>query len=415
MGEGNRLTSLEVKVKATDTPSPYFYPSRTLEIRVEHSKIVTPIRAATSYEYHAKMKVPTANTLESPLMIDVRRIGAVDLQNLLTKSETYGSMFKGVELNKRLGQYAKLKLTMFQPTTTPYVEKGESKVKKRKKESAMALLKTRATREKFLRFVIKMQMDAQMDLITIPFINLPFTDMCSMVTDIHRNLMKLNQQPLFFVDLKYAAFRPLVELLVDELQSNAVGLLYKPYRDTAPNYDFLRSEYLDRDVAFIATNTNRYDLDFDDVSTMHYLPFFGNDIYAVVRPPSIKPKEAAGGKRTPKTLGLGNIRFFSRSSLKVKPIITSSSPESILNDFDNKDHEVLAPILRNRHEAENDLNKWYALSYLSKVHELSTSLVEFESLRKFIGQSDSKDYVKAKPSLQRVLTQMKTTTLNGLL
>ena len=405
------MTRLEVKVKTTDTPSPYFYPSRTLEIRVENSRLMTPLRAATSYEYHAKMKVPTANTLESPLMIDVRRVGAVDLQNLLTQNGTYGSMFKKVEQNKRQGQYAKLKLTMFQPTTTPYVEKGKSKPKK--KPSAMDLLKTRATREKFLRFVIKMQIDAQMDLITVPFIKLPFGDMRSMVKDIHRHLTKLSLQPLFFVDLKYAAFRPFVELLVDELKSNAVGLLYKPYRYAAVNYDLLRTEYLDRDVAFFAANTNRYDLDFDDVSTMHYLPFFGNDIYAVARPPSIyKSDEATDEKRTDKTPGLQNIRFFNRRSLKVKPVIASNA-ESILNDFVNRDHEVLAPILRNRQEAETDLRKWYSLSYLSKVHELSASLVEFESLRKFIDQSDSKDYVKAKPSLQRVLSQMKTTTLNG--
>jgi hypothetical protein len=198
------------------------------------------------------------------------------------------------------------------------------------------------------------------------------------------------------------------------LESKAVGLLYKPYRSVAVNYDLLSSRYLDHDVAFISANTNRYDVDFDDVSTMHYLPFFGNDIYAVVRPPPHFPEsdDETGGKKIVRTPGLRNIRFFSRNTLKVKPVLTSSA-ESILNDFENKDHEVLAPILRNRKEAEEDVDKWRSLSYLSKVHELSTSLVEFESLRKFIDQSDSKDYVKEKPSLQRVLAQMKPTTLNG--
>lgn len=391
--------------------SPYFYPSRTVEIRANQSRLMTPVCAATSYEYHAKMQVPTANTVESPIMIDVRRIGAVDLVNLLTQNGTYASIFKKVELNKRLGQYAQLKLTMFQPTTTPY-----KKEKEEKKPSAMELLKTRGTREKFLRFIIKMQIDAHLDLIAIPFINLPFSEMHSMVQDIHKNLLRLELQPIFFVDLKYAAFRPLIELLIDKLESTTVGLIYKAYSDAAVNYDLV-SQYHDRDVAFVSANTNRYDVDFEDVSTMHYLPFFGNDIYSVVRPPSIVPhEETAQGKASQKPAppSLGNIRFFSRRDLKVKPV-TTLHVESILNDFDYKDHEVLAPILHNRKEVEGNLDKWRSLSYLSKVHELNTSLAEFESLQGFIDQSDSKEYVKKKPIILKVLAQMRPTTLNGTL
>jgi hypothetical protein len=355
------------------------------------------------------MKVPTATTVESPIMIDVRKIGSVELVNLLTKNQTYDNISKKVQLNTRLGQYAKLRLTMFQPTSTPFKEKDEEE-----KQSAMQLLGNNRAREKFLRFTIKMQADAQLELITIPFIELPFSEMRPMVIDIHRNLLRLGLQPVFFVDLKYEEFQPLIKLLIDELQSKAVGLIYKPYRTAAVNYDLI-SRYHDHDVVFITANTNRYDTDFDDIATMHYLPFYGNDVYAVARPPPFHETYDSvdgGGKKRLVQPRLQSIRFFSKQNLKVKPA-TESNVDSILSDFENRDHEVLGPILQNRAEANGDLDKWSSLNYLSKVHELHTSLVEFGRLQQFIDKSETKQYLKEKPALKPVLTQLKPTTLNG--
>jgi hypothetical protein len=62
---------------------------------------------------------------------------------------------------------------------------------------------------------------------------------------------------------------------------------------------------------------------------------------------------------------------------------------------------------------DSDNQKFIALDSFSRVHELNTSLVEFEKLRKYIKQNSTRDYVKEKRSLQPVLSQiLKKKTLN---
>jgi hypothetical protein len=267
------LTSIEVRVKAVDEFSPFFYPSRTLEVKTSRGSIMTPVRAATFYEYNAKMKTPTAATIQSPILVNVKKLPPEVLHSLLTKNESFGSLLRKIEMANRAGQYASLRFTLLQPTKTS--NPGGDGI-----TSMRILQRSTTAREKFLRLIIKLQQDAGMEIVTVPYIQLPFADMKKMIKDAHRDLMRLGLEPLFFVDVGHPQFEAIIRLLVDELKSNLVGLIQRRYAQYPLHYDFLR-KYYNRNVAFLSVETKRYDEKFDDISTMHYLPFLGNDVYAV--------------------------------------------------------------------------------------------------------------------------------------
>jgi len=404
------LTNIEVKLKSIDKSSPYLYPSRTVEIRTRQGVMMTPLRAATFYEYRSKMKVPTATPIDNPALINIKKLTPTDLRNFLTTNESFGRLLRRIELSNRVGQYAYLRLMMLQPTTTTY--------EKEKPSSMQMLQDSTSLREKFLRFTIKIQQEARLDPITIPFLELPFNELRSMVVDVHRSLTKIDTEPMFFVDFRYESFQPLVQLLVDELQSKLIGLIYRRYSDYPIHYDFL-TRYHDRDVAFFAIQTSRYDTNFDDISTMHYLPFFGNDVYAVKIPPppfddDLEREEAYRINRQ-RISRLQKIRFFDRASLKVKPLESGVlDTQRILADIRYQDYDIIQGMLENRDEVNVDNQKFLALNSFSKIHELNTSLLEFEDLRRYIAEGSAKDYVKEKSSLQPVLTQIeKKRTLNN--
>jgi hypothetical protein len=149
---------------------------------------------------------------------------------------------------------------------------------------------------------------------------------------------------------------------------------------------------------------------------MHYLPFFGNDMYAVRIPPPPFYDEferAEASKDTGEIPKLDKIRFFDRESLKIKPLGSAATDEQILGDLRYEDQEIVESMLRNRSEVNLDNNKFVALNSFSKVHELNTSLLEFEDLRRYIDEDSTKEYVKEKSSLRPVLSQIeKKKTLN---
>jgi len=405
VGERHWLTGIEVKLRALDHSSPYLYPSRKIEIKTGDGTIATPVRAATFYEYHAKQKTPTAATLDSPALVNMKRLGPDELTDLLSKNETYGKLLKAIETSSHNGQYAALRIAVMQPTRTPPTDE---------KPSAMDLLGHLRTREKFLRLIIKLQQEAKLSVITIPFMELPFDEYKPLMLQLSRALKDAGVEPMFLLDLNYAAFEQMLKLLVGEVGTPIIGLLYRPYRAYPLNYDLV-SQYHDRDVAFFMININRYDADFDDISTMHYLPFFGNDLYAVRVPSSFHAKAddepgPGGGTVASRAPGLQQIRFLNRSSLKVKPLSPQLSPDSILADLEYQDQDLVEKMLVNRNDVNVNIRNYLALYFLSKVHELKASLLEFGRLREFITEGSTKDYISEQPSLEPVLRGLEKPT-----
>ena len=384
-----------MKLRSVDEFSPFLYPSRTVELKTPRGSILTPLRAATSYEYKSKMKTPTAAPIDSPVLINIKKLPPRDLQSFITKNESFGELLRKIGMANRAGQYANIRLALLQPTRTTYEKDGIS---------SMSILQgSTSARERFLRFVVKIQQEAGMDIVTVPFIQLPYATLKKTVTDMHRVLTRLGVEPLFFVDLQYNQFESLIHLLVDELESKLVGLIHRRYADQPIHYDYLRS-YYDRNIAFLSVETSRFDENLDDISTMHYLPFLGNDVYAVRVPLPFHNELEIQKPAKQDEPRLEKIRFFDRQTLKVKPAGLFDT-ERVLSDIQYQDQDIIRRMLDNRAEVNGDNSKYQVLNSFSKVHELNTSLLEFGDFRERIRKNETKDYIDEKEALKPLLAQ----------
>lgn len=396
---------VDVKVKAIDYSARYLYPNRTIEIKTKTSRegILTPIRAATSYEYKEKARVPTDIPINNQISVNIEMLSYNRFEKLLTTNHYFGKLMRRMDLNNRLAQYSDFRVTLLQPTITP---KKDPKTKRKIRDSPMEILqKNSSLRERFIRFIIKLQQATGLDIITIPFLNLPFHVFQDMITEIDKSIERIDRQALFFVDIGYEKFESAIELIADELEATMVGLIFKRYRSFPLSYEVL-SRYIDKDIAFFTVQVNRYDSNYDDISTMHYLPFFGNDVYAVKTPapfgPSKKTEEEPTRPPKPPQDRLQYIRLFDKESLRVSPV--SYEPaivEKLANEYRHDD--IVTNILENYREASSDDEKYKVLRAFSKVSELNSSLSEFERFQDYIRQNSTRDYIQEKKTLQRTL------------
>jgi len=351
------------------------------------------------------MRTPTAAPIDSPVLINIKTLPPGDLQNFITKNETFGEFLRKIGVFNRVGQYSNIRLTLLQPTKTTLEKDGITSMK--------ILQRSSTSREKFLRLGIRLQQEAGMDVVTVPFIQLPFSILKKLTTEMHRDLTRgTGGEPLFFVDVNYHDFESVIHLLVDDLECQIVGLIQRRYSDYPLHYDYLR-KYYDHDVAFMSVQTSRFDENFDDISTMHYLPFLGNDIYAVKVPkPFYDEAELEKPSKEPR---LSKIRFFDKQSLKVKPA-GSFDTERVLADIRYQDQDIIRDMLDNREEVNGDNAKFQVLNSFSKVHELNTSQLEFQDLRTQIGKSETQHYIDSKQALKPLLAiarKRAQTTLNS--
>jgi len=392
------------------------YPNRTIEIKTKPSRqtILTPTRAASSYEYREKAKVPTDIPINNQISVDIEKLSYTRFEKLLTTNHYFGKMMRRMDLNNRLAQYSDLRVTLLQPTISP---KKDPKTKRKIRDSPMEILqKDSSLRERFIRFIIRLQQETGLNIITIPFLNLPFHVFQGMITEIDKSLERIDRQALFFVDMGYEKFESAIELIADELEATMIGLIFKRYRRFPLSYEVL-SRYIDKDVAFFTVQVNRYDTNYDDISTMHYLPFFGNDIYAVKTPapfgPSKKDEEEEPTRppKPPKDR-LRYIRLFDKKSLRVRPV--SYEPSIIEKLADEYRHDdIIINILENYREASSDDEKYKVLRAFSKVSELNSSLSEFERFQDYVGQNSTRDYIQEKETLQRTLNYARRYSRQG--
>jgi hypothetical protein len=255
-----------------------------------------------------------------------------------------------------------------------------------------------------------LQQETGLKIITIPFLNLPFHLFQDMIAEIDKSLERIDCQTLFFVDIGYEKFESAIELIADKLEAKMIGLIFRPYRSFPLSYEVL-SRYIDKDVVFFTVQVNRYDTNYDDISTMHYLPFFGNDIYAVKTPDPFglsKKEEEEEPTRPPKPPKdrLQHIRLFDKKSLRVSPV--SYEPniiEELANEYRHDD--IVRNILENYREASYDDEKYKILRAFSKVGELNSSLSEFERFQDYVRQNSTRDYIQEKETLQRTLNHVR--------
>jgi hypothetical protein len=385
----------DVKVKSIDDNSKYLYPNRTIEIKTSKQNIITPIRASTDSEYRQKALIPTDLPIENPVSIAIEELNATQFDKYMNENGYFSKEISRAELKSRLSQYSSLSLFLLKPTKSDTKDKitGEPRY------SPMTLLKQNPMLlERFLRITIRMQQEAGLSQVSIPFIDLPFQEYADLVIKVNRSLERINQQPIFFVDMNYDDFDKALNLIVNDLQSNIVGLYFQSYKRAHKSYEVLR-DYVNKDVAFFAAQVERVGL--NELSTMHYLPFFGNDIYAVEKPRGFSEIDPLTGKPKKIVYNPENVRLFDKESLRLRHIAADPALVERLSDEYKKD-PLIPTVLRNFHEA-NVKEKYEILSAFSKISELNSSSTEFITLQKYIKENSTKEYIDEKPVLKRTL------------
>jgi hypothetical protein len=400
------MKTIDVKIKSLDESTQFLYPSsRSIEIRTKSNSIMTPTRAATDYEYHQKARVPTDIPVDNPVYASVQDLSFSEFDKFMHQNGYYAKLIRKMELKSRLSQYSDLRLFLVKPTKSDRKDDATGETR----YAPMTLLKQNsALLERFIRFIIQMQLEAEVNPITIPFIELPFSAYKKLVVQAARDIESKGKQPVFFIDLGYENFEEIIDLLANQLDLNLIGLYFKSYRYAHLSYEVLR-EYFSRDVAFFATHVNRTDL--NDISTMHYLPFFGNDIYAIKRPIGFQKMVRDDEGRKTKILpeySVNKIQFFDKESLRVQPI--TKTPLLVDNYVNEYSHDFLIQnMLKNYRNADGFKDKYEVLSAFSKVSELRSSSKEFENFQRYVRQNSAIEYINEKAVLKRTLEDVTKT------
>jgi hypothetical protein len=216
--------------------------------------------------------------------------------------------------------------------------------------------------------------------------------------------------------MRYQHFQSLVDLLTTEYQSNLIGIYHTKYRNANFNYDYLSDKYSKKDVAFISTLVDRSSL--YDISTMHCLPFLGNDVYAIKKTLSFATyvkdeyghyvKDARGKKIVaPREHTTKNIELFDRENLCIENINTNPKlVETFLAEY--KNDTFITSILKNHKNIEGIQRDVDALRAFSKVSELRSSQSEFVEFQDYVQQNSSSDYLDNKVVLKRALDNLPT-------
>ena len=175
-------------------------------------------------------------------------------------------------------------------------------------------------------------------------------------------------------------------------KTNIINLIYRKKRDVPLHYIALK-EYARKDIMFLMSDVDRSDPSNSELSTMHYLPFLGNDLYAILQPAPaiIKPED----RNKPKNIE--NLKVLNTKDLTVNPLLKKTvTAETIISEIDSKEERQLKTILENLVEARTDNQKYKVVNALTRVHELKSSTKEFSKLHEHVTERSSKDYIKSK-------------------
>jgi hypothetical protein len=356
-------------------------PSRMVSIKTDKGIVISPTRCATSYEFNKKAELPTEIPVDNKVSIYVKKFTGKEISDLLTANFEYGKQLEAIERVDRNTEYSILHVCAFQLSET--AKNGKPPIE---------ILKEKDNLRKFLRFMIDMQHDAKHDIISIPHLELPISQVKRILKEANDAIERLGKQALFSLDLRYRNFPELLDYVSSDLQPKLINLIYRKKRDVPQHYDYL-GKFARKDIAFLMHDIDRIDFNADDISTMHYMPFLGNDFFAVEIPPPAIPKEGDFKKEK----NIASLKILNDNDLTIKPITTSGvSTRKILEDIGNPINDELDIKLNSIQEAKTDNIKYKILNALTRVHELKVSTKEFSSLSDHIGERSSIDYVKNK-------------------
>lgn len=406
------MTFATIKLKETDTRFT-LKPTRIAEIKTRFGTIETPLRAATMFEYNSKAKIPTNILINNPITLKYTSLGYGTLKNFLNTNEVFANLYHALENSKDRTQHSPLQFAVFQPTITRNIEENIP--------PAMEILQSGYELEKFLDLIIALQESLNFDIISLPYLTLPYSNLERIYKKRTEQIRRSGKEPFFILHLKLTPtsdFEKLLNLFVNDLQIQLIGLRFQRFHEAAVNYHTL-SKFYNKDVLFFTMQTGRSDPTYDDISSSHYLPFLTNDIFSVAAPQTFDPNKGKNKLKKideQKTIGyhdrLLKLRLFNKKNLKLQTIFPLMDQyKNLLQDVDNPRDYRLETMLQNylvEVENKEERNERFKnLKYFTWVHELKSSSSEFSNFRKYVKQGDTKSYVSDHPLLSNALTDMK--------
>lgn len=375
----------KIHIKEIDDSFPLLYPTRSIEITTDKGTVITPNRGATGYEFNRKKILPSEITIENSITIHSKKFTGGEVAKLVSENGEYRKLVNAVDRSDHVTEYSTLHLCSFQLASMA-----------KNFPAPMVTLAREENLNNFLSAVIEMQLEPNHDIISIPHFDLPFSQLQQVLKMTNDSIQKLDKEAMFTLDLRYPQFTELLDYVAEEFQSKIISLVYRKYRDVRHNYRHLRN-YARRDIAFLMTEVERADLESTNLSTMHYLPFLGNDIYAVELPPPNIPEEG----KPPKPKNPANIKVMNRNELTIESFPTkSTSNTEILEELGNVEYDKLSEKLSNIDQVRTDDRKYDIVNALTRIHELKVSTEEFMLLQEHINDRSSNDYVRKKRSFQ---------------
>ena len=411
--------TFEVRVRSVDQESPYAYPSRRVEIATSSGKVTTPNRAATLYEYNKKASVPTNMPLDNDVSLAVKRPNAATLAKFLEENGVARRWAGEMRGAARRMAYSALSAYLVQPTTTdvPAKKKDGKEVAPAVPSGTSYLRSSPEKMEAFLRILLRLQVDAGLGVVAVPYLGLPLSEYKKTVRKVCKAAAGLGAEPMVAFDLEYekggSRFKEAMSFLVRDIGVRLVAFPGRSYAGAALSYDALAG-YAESDVAFVSFDTDRPYQRLNPLSKMHAFPFIGTDIYAI-RTPRFVPRAAEAGAGGSGTGGSGpgavsaldNVKFFEPSSLTIRPSAERvGDPAALLDEIGERGNAQLRGMLEGYESARGNADKTAALSSLSRVHELVASTAEFGSLRDWIRKGETAEYVKEKPRLETTLEDL---------
>lgn len=408
------MTFKNVLVKNVDDKSQYFYASRTIEIQTSQGRILTPARASTLYEFNQKMAIPAITPIDNPISISVRKMNWKKLKIFLNQNGLYKNWFRQIIDSEDVMKYSPFRAHMIQPTTSPIILKNpngttqkDAKGKTKTEPSGVEYLaQNPSLRDRFVRLVIKMQLDAGLDIITIPYLRLPISEYEKFITSITNEIRSQNKEPLFIFDLDYQKrgdrFEDAMSFFIKKSDIKLMAFANRSFTSAPISYDVL-SQYVTKDVAFFTYEVEREDKRNAEISKMHCFPFIGNDVYSVKTPRYVPDPNKPEVEATKEA-----IKFFNPSNLLIEQsAIRLKQPKRVLEEMKESGDKWLNDIIGDYDIIGKDQDKIKVINALSKIHELKTSSAEFNELQKRVKSNESTEYIKEKTYLSSTLIELK--------
>lgn len=401
------LTLKSIKVKSIDDKSPYFFPTRSIEIRTSDHRFLTPYRASTTYEFNQRTEIPHISGIENPVSLSVKRMNTKKIKDFLQLNGSYKNLSKKILNDDDLLKYSSIRSHIIQPTISAQYKKDKKTGKMNKIISGVDYLEqNKSLREQFLKFVIKIQMDAKLETISIPYLKQPLSEYKKMAKTVSERLKNEKREPLFVVDLgipERNSFTTLIRYLTKDLRIRLIAFPHKSFSSAAISYDAL-SQLAEQNTAFLNFDFIRADPHHFDLSKMHYSPFIGTDIFSIRTPQFIPDPDEPKKERTKES-----VKFFNQSNLQIESSKQRmKDPDLVLSEMGESKDKKLREIFGSYEKVNHDEEYIKTLSAVSKVHELKSSTQEFLTLQKRIKSSESTEYVTEHSSLSKTLDSLQS-------